>query len=50
MLEYAKIFKYAVIPKICIYMQNKIFSMHYLLHKSSTFLTPIEMHTLITNM
>jgi len=50
MLEYAKNFKYAVTSKICIYMQNKIFSMHYLLHKSSIFLTPIEMHTLITNM
>lgn len=50
MLEYAKNFKYAVISKICIYMQNKLFSMHYLLHKSPTFLTPIEMHTLITNM
>jgi hypothetical protein len=50
MLEYAKIFKYAVISKICVYMQNKLFSMRYLLHKSFKFLTPIEMHTLITNM
>lgn len=31
-------------------MQNKLFSMHSLLHKPFTFFTPIKMHLLIKNM
>jgi len=50
MLYYAEFFKYALNLKICIYMQNKLFSIDSLLHKSFTFLTPVELHTLITNM
>lgn len=50
MLKHAKFFKYPVVLKIYISMQNKLFPMCSLLHKSSKFLTPIKMHTLITNM
>lgn len=50
MLYYTEFFKYALNLKICIYMQNKLFSIDSLLYKSFTFLTPVELHTLITNM
>lgn len=44
-----KFFKYAFIFEVCIYMQNTLFSMHSLLHKASTFLIPIKLHTHNTN-
>lgn len=46
-IKNAKCFKYVVIPKIFIYLQNQHFSMCSLLHKLCTFLALIELPTLI---
>lgn len=37
--------KYATISGICIYMNQKCFSEYFLLNKSSTFFTFMELHT-----
>jgi len=50
MLKYVNFFKYALISEICIYVHYTIFPTYFLLNKSSTFLTPIELHTLSKNM
>lgn len=45
-LKYAKLAKHAIIPKIYINMQQKLFSVYFLLNKSSTFFTPMKLRTL----
>lgn len=46
MLKYAKFVEYVVIPGTCIYVHQTIFFVCSLLIKSSTFFTPMELHTL----
>lgn len=51
MLKYAKFVEYVAIPGTCIYMHQTIFffCVCSLLIKSSTFFTPMELHTLKRN-